>query len=247
MKVSDVFEFLNLQFPTALAEGFDNVGLLVGDSNAQVNGILVCLDCTNTAIEKAIEQGANLIITHHPIIFSPLKNIRENSLVFKLINNGIAVISMHTNLDVADGGVNDCLCNALGFKNAAPLVCSDGYTIKLATIDECTTEHLAKTVKEKLGYPVRYTDAGKKIKTVAVCSGSGGSFLYDAAHTADAFITADLKHNIFYDAENLGLSIIDAGHYATEDVVVDPLSDLLKEKFADLKICTCHYTPIKFL
>ncbi|MBQ7045797.1 MAG: Nif3-like dinuclear metal center hexameric protein [Clostridia bacterium] len=247
MKVQDVFEFLNSQFPTALAEGFDNVGLLVGDKSATVTGILVCLDCTHTAIEKATEQGANLIVTHHPIIFSPLKNIRENSLVFKLIKNGISVISMHTNLDVAENGVNDCLCNALGFNNTEPLVCSDGYTIKLATIDECTAETLAKTVKTKLGYPVRYTDAGKKIKTVAVCSGSGGSFLYDAKNAADAFITADLKHNVFYDAENLGLSIIDGGHFATEDIVVEPLANMLKEKFANLTICTCHYTPIKFM
>lgn len=247
MKVQDVFEFLNSQFPTSLAEGFDNVGLLVGDKTATVTGILVCLDCTQTAIDKATEQGANLIVTHHPIIFSPLKNIRENSLVFKLIKNGIAVISMHTNLDVAENGVNDCLCNALGFNNTTELVCSDGYTIKLATIDECTARDLAKTVKAKLGYPVRYTDAGKKIKTVAVCSGSGGSFLYDAKNAADAFITADLKHNVFYDAENLSLSIIDGGHFATEDIVVEPLANMLKVKFTNLPICTCHYTPIKFL
>lgn len=248
MKVSDVFEFLNALFPTDLAEGFDNVGLLVGDKNATVTGALICLDCTETAIKKAIEKKANLIITHHPIIFSPLKNVCENSLVFKLISNGIAVISMHTNLDVASNGVNDCLCKALGFLDAVSYTCSDGYTIKLANISECSADQLAKTVKEKLGYPVRYTDAGKKIKTVAVCSGSGGSFLNDVLNSsADAFITADLKHNVFYDAEIRELTIIDGGHYATEDVVVEPLADVLKTQFKDLSVYTCHYTPIKFM
>ena len=248
MKVLDVFNFLNSLFPIDTAESFDNVGLLVGDLNTEVSGMLVCLDCTNTAIDAATTMGANLIITHHPIIFEPLKNVTQNSIVYKCIKHGISVISMHTNLDVAKNGVNDCLCNALGFSDVTDYTCSDGYTIKLAKIAECTAGELANTVKQKLGYPVRYTDTGKKVKTVAVCSGSGGSFICDACLSgADAFITADVKHNVFYDAENLNLSIIDGGHFATEDVVIEPLAKILREKFPSVKTETCHYTPIKIL
>lgn len=248
MKVLDVLNFLNEKYPFKDKCDFDNVGLLVGSASDTVSGILVCLDCTAKAISKAESNGANLIITHHPIIFEPLKNVCESSLVFTLIKKGISVISAHTNLDVAAGGVNDCLTAALGFENIEDYTCSDGYKIKIASINPTSPDDLAKQVKSKLGYPIRYSKGGSVIKRVAVCSGSGGSFWEDVIFSkADAYITADIKHNLFYDAENLGITLIDAGHFATENIVVEPLAENLRKAFSKINIVTDHYTPINYL
>ena len=114
MKVKEILDFLYGLAPKELAEDFDNVGLLVGDENAEVKGIVVTLDCFNEVIDRAEDLGTNLIVTHHPIIFSGLKSVTADSLVYKLISKGISVISMHTNLDQSQGGVNDARCEALG-------------------------------------------------------------------------------------------------------------------------------------
>ena len=116
--------------PKELAEDFDNVGLLVGDENAEVKGIMVSLDCFDEVIDRAEDLGANLIVTHHPIIFDPLKSVTADTLVYKLISKGISVISMHTNLDQADGGVNDVLCEALGLYDVEELITSDGFSMR---------------------------------------------------------------------------------------------------------------------
>ncbi|MBR4972916.1 MAG: Nif3-like dinuclear metal center hexameric protein, partial [Clostridia bacterium] len=110
MTVKQIFEFLDSKFPISTACDFDNVGILVGDSNAKVNKALLSLDCTLDTVKKAVDSECQLIITHHPVIFSPLKSVLNGSIVYELIRNNIAVISMHTNLDVGLGGVNTCLC-----------------------------------------------------------------------------------------------------------------------------------------
>ena len=117
MTVNEVYEFLDEKFPFNTARSYDNPGLLVGDGNDKVTGVITCLDCSDEAIDKAVEIGANLMVTHHPLIFKPLYSVTSDSLVYRLIRNGISLISAHTNLDVGDGGVNDSLCNAIGLKN----------------------------------------------------------------------------------------------------------------------------------
>ena len=113
MQINDIFEFLNRLYPVSTACDFDNVGLLVGDGNATLNKALISLDCTLKTVEKAIQEDCQLIITHHPVIFDPLKRVNCGSVVYELIKSGISVISMHTNLDIGDGGVNDSLCISL--------------------------------------------------------------------------------------------------------------------------------------
>ena len=117
MTVQQIFNFLNQKYPVDTACGFDNVGILVGDPEMPVSKAVVALDCTTDAIKTAINNGCELIITHHPIIFSGLKSVLDDTLVFEIIKNGLTVISMHTNLDQGDGGVNDALCDVIGLKN----------------------------------------------------------------------------------------------------------------------------------
>ena len=127
MTVKDIFDFLNKKFPTETACDFDNVGILVGDPETQVEKAVVALDCTPSAVNTALKNGCQLIITHHPVIFAHLKRVLAGSAVYEVIKNGISVISMHTNLDVGIGGVNDCLCTALSLENVTKVSAADGY------------------------------------------------------------------------------------------------------------------------
>ena len=247
MTVKDIFDFLNGIAPVNTACDFDNVGILVGDPSAEVSGAVVALDCTASAVKTARDNNCGLIITHHPVIFDPLKTVLVGSTVFELIKSGISVISMHTNLDIAVSGVNDCLCYALEFNNFEKRPANDGYLLNFAELDTpLSADELAQYIKEKLGGSVKFTDSGKNIKKVAICSGSGGGYIFDTAVSGcDALITADVKHNIFIDSERLGISVFDAGHFNTEDVVTEPLKDLLSQKFKDIRFLTDRFSGIK--
>lgn len=249
MTVNDIFEFLNGIAPVNTACDFDNAGILVGDPSAEVSGAVVALDCTASAIKTAIKNNCELIITHHPVIFDPLKTVLTGSTVFELIKSGISVISMHTNLDIAVSGVNDCLCRVLGFDNFEKRPASDGYLLNFAELDTpLSADELARHIKEKLGGSVKFTDSGKNIKRVALCSGSGGGYAFDTAVSGcDALVTADVKHNIFIDTERLGISVFDAGHFNTEDAVTEPLKSLLSEKFKTVSFYADHHSEIKYV
>lgn len=249
MTVKNIFDFLNEKFPTDTACDFDNVGLLVGDPNTEVKKAVVSLDCTPSAVNTAIQNGCQLIITHHPVIFDPLKQVLAGSAVYEVIKNGISVISMHTNLDVGVGGVNDCLSSALSLENVTKVAAADGY---LLNIGELTSplypDGLALYIKERLGGAVKYVGAERQIKRVLLCSGSGGSYLGEVLRqNCDALITADVKHNQFLDAQRLGVSLFDAGHFDTEDVVTEPLKRLLEQHFPNVAFIADRTSEIKFL
>lgn len=242
IKVKDIFGFLAERYPLDTACDFDNAGFLVGDSNSEVKKALVCLDCDITAIEKAKELGCNLIVTHHPVIFGGLKSITENSTVYKLIKNDIAVISMHTNLDIANDGVTVKLCEALELQDIKPFVAENGFALRSAEADNLTPEDFAELIREKLNFSVRYVAGEGNINKVLVCSGSGGEFLKETVVFGfDALLTADVKHNVFIDAINSGVSVFDGGHYATENVIVKPLSMLLADNFKEIEFIP--YSP----
>ncbi len=246
MTVKDIFTFLNNFADVNTALSYDNVGILVGDSEKSVNKALVCLDVTNEAILKAKELGAQLIISHHPIIFEPLKAVLSDSLVFKCIENGLAVISMHTNLDSAKGGVNDCLAKALELKKVAVVTDSEGFSFRKGVLQkEMSAVELAEYVKARLGGSVKYIDSKKPIKTVCVCGGSGGGLLDLAMNSADALITADVKHSVFVSASNIDFPIFDAGHFNTENVLINPLTDLLCKKIPQVEFIAFNDTKIK--
>ncbi len=246
MTVNDILNFLNQKFPLDTACDFDNVGLLIGNSEQTVNKALVTLDCTVSAISEAVENGCQLIITHHPVIFNPLKNILKGSIPHTVIKNNLSVISMHTNLDVGNGGVNDNLCKVLEPILTETVVASDGYLLKKCAISPVSADDLAQKLKTSLGGCVKYTDNGKKIENLLVCSGSGGNFINEVnGFGCDALLTADVKHNQFLDAELLGVALFDAGHFNTEDIVIEPLKELLQTEFLNIEFITNHNNAIK--
>lgn len=247
MKTDEVFTYLNDLYPENTACDFDNVGLLVGDYNKEFTKALIALDCNLKTIKSAVELGCNLIITHHPVIFEPLKKVIANSVVYELIRNDITVISMHTNLDIGKCGVNDCLCEKIGLKNIQKFIASDGYALNEGTVSPISPKEFAKHLKTALGGVIKFNDTNKMIEKVLVCSGSGGNFITDAVVNGfDALVTAEVKHNQFLSAEDSGISLFDAGHFNTEDIVVEPLKSLLSKKFPNAEFIANHNSPIIF-
>lgn len=176
--VLQIYEAIDRLAPFSLSMDFDNTGILVGDRQKKVGRALLALDCTKEVLRQAKELGAQLIITHHPIIFHPIKRVNEDSLVYHLLRSDIAVISAHTNLDIAQGGVNDLLEDAI-----------------------------------RVG--------------------------------ADALLTSEVKQHEYLAAAAAGISIFDAGHFDTEDVVIEPLWEYLTKQFADVEFFTTHHTVIR--
>ena len=248
MKISDIYNMLDEKFNFSSACSYDNPGHLVGSMNDDVKGIVVCLDCTEEAVSQAISEGANLIISHHPVIFDGLKSVTDESIVYRLIRADISVISVHTNLDQADGGVNDALCEKAGLENVEKVADHEGFLYRIGELAEpLTADEFATKISKSLAYPVKYVGTNTHIKRVAVCSGSGGSMLYEVAEQGiDAYLTADIKHDVFMDAHSMGIALFDAGHFGTEDIIVSILANQLKKAFPEINIYENHFSPIKF-
>ncbi len=244
MKILDVYNKLNEIAPFELAEEWDNCGLLLGSFDTTVKTAVTCLDVTDEVINFAVENNAELIISHHPVIFDPLKSIDYNSKIAKLVRNNIAVISAHTNLDAADGGVNDTLCARLSLTPTAK------FADNLGRICNCETfengKALAKYAKEKLNSTeLTYIDANKPINCIALCSGSGSSLVEDViAQKVDAYITGELKHNTMIDLYEAGISVIMAGHFSTEVVISAPLAEKLTQMLPEINFLNSPQTPI---
>lgn len=248
MTVNDIYTFLNEKYDFSSALSYDNAGHLVGSIDSAVTGIVVCLDCTEEAVSYAVEKGANLIVSHHPVIFDPLKKVTDESIVYRLIRNDISVISAHTNLDQADGGINETLAKVIGLENIGKVTDSEGFVYRIGeTKEPISADDFAKEVSSILNLPVKYVGTNSHIKRVAVCSGSGGSMLGEVAQTGvDAFVTADVKHDVFLDAHSIGMVLLDAGHFNTEDIIVEPLAKELQTAFPSVKVIENHFTPIKY-
>lgn len=243
-RVKDFYEFLNTLAPFDTQESWDNSGMLVGDAEAEVKKAAVVLDITAEEIAKAKSAGAELIISHHPVIFSPLKSVTKGSVPFELVTSSINAICCHTPLDIAEGGTNDTLSQLLGFD----LTQSENDPIlRTGTIESTTASALAEHIAQKLGTRVRYADAGKPIQKIALCTGAGCS-LIEAAGKIDAFITGDASHHNFLDCVQAGITLIAAGHYETEIVVVPALVKRLQKQFPNIEIIDLKQeNPIKFI
>ncbi len=242
-KVKDFYDYLNSIAPFDTQEDWDNSGMLVGDMNADVKKAAVVLDITPEEIEKAKTIGANLIISHHPVIFSPIKSVTKGSVPYELIASSINALCCHTPLDIAEGGTNDSLAELLGID----VTRADDPILRLGTVEPTTADELAGKIAEALNTKVRYADAGKKIEKVAICTGAGCS-LIEAAGEIDAFITGDASHHNFLDCVQAGITLIAAGHYETEIVVVPVLVKKLQAQFPDIEIIDIKQeNPIKFI
>ena len=235
--VRDVEEVLFAWAPKDLAENWDNVGLLVGDPDAPVRKILVSLDITEAVVAEAVEQGANLIVAHHPVMnctWHPVQTIRtddrQGRILTGLIRHNIAAICMHTNLDAADGGVNDILAQKLGLTDLIPL--NEEKIGRIGTIKcELPLVEFTHFVIKSLGcHGLRYTDCGKPVHRIAVGGGACSEFIPQAiAHGCDTFVTSDIKYHDFLDTTEINL--IDAGHFPTEDVICTELVARLSAAF----------------
>lgn len=234
-KIKDIIEFVEGFAPLSLAMDFDNVGLLVGDSDTEVRTAVVALDITPEVVNEAAENGAQLVISHHPVIFEPLKSIDSSSVVYRLIKNGLSALCLHTNLDLSpDFGVNTCLAEAVGVRNGSFVGDECLYIGELES--ELENRGFALNVKEALNCGgLRLTMPDKRVKKVALCSGSGGDLAPLAASLgADVLLTGEIKHHQILDANAAGIAVIDVGHFKSEDVVIAPFTEKLKKKFSDI-------------
>jgi len=248
MKLKEIYEFIDTIAPFDSQLSFDNAGFLVGDKNEELTSAVVTLDVTDGAIEYARSVGANLIISHHPVIFEAVKSVTADSIIYKLIKSGISVISAHTNLDMAVGGINDLLCQKIGLENIEGILPEgDVFSARKGCLQApLTADEFAAFLKTVFpSAAIKYADKKGQITTVGVCSGSGGSLLSSMIENGvDAFVTADVKHNVFLDSARANIAIYDCGHFDTEDIIVSPLKVKLKEKFGD-KFYEYHSEIIK--
>ncbi len=243
--IKTAFDIIEEIAPSELAEEWDNIGLQIGAPGDELKGVMVALDATPEVVGSAAERGFNLLVTHHPLFFSGVKSIDTNAGMGKTVKaailGGVTIFSAHTNLDSARGGINDMLAEMIGLKNTEPLMPADSdKTAGLGRVGELEKtmrlDEVAQKLRERLNTP-SLRMAGNmedKIKRVALCSGSGGSMIDEAArHRADLFITGDIKYHDARQAEETGMSLIDAGHFATERIVVEQLSHLLKKRLSE--------------
>lgn len=250
--VREVYQYLDGLAPFSLQMDFDNAGFLVGRGDRTVTKILVSLDITEEVAAEAAEVGAELIVSHHPVIFHPARSVTDGGpdgrILLSLIEHGIAAICAHTNLDAAQGGVNVCLAQALELTDLEQLhqdgVDRSGQPYGIGRVGNVSANNnlsageYAAFVKEKLhAAGVRFADGGKPVRRVAVGGGSCGSMLADAAAAGcDTFVTADVKYDQFLEARALGITLMDAGHYATENVVCPKIVQYLSLKFPGIPV-----------
>lgn len=257
-KVKDIKDALEAFAPSCLKMDFDNVGLLAGFSNADVDRLIVALDITDAVIEEAISQGAQLIVSHHPMFFS-LKSITDEDRTGRkltvLLTNGISAICMHTNLDAVAG---DALAEAAGLTGTELLhedvfdEAGAPYSFgRVGTLKEpmALGDYLDFIRKRLNTGGLRYHDAGRPVYKVATMGGSGGGELRHAvARGCDTFLTSDVKYNVFLEAKECGINLIDGDHFCTENVMVPVLEKKLKELFPEVRttISRAHGQTVKF-
>ena len=251
-KVSEILSFVETLAPASMAESWDNNGLLCGRMEQEVKTILVALDPFAGVIAEAIDEKADLILTHHPIIFDePIKALNDETEIgrnlLNLSQHRIAAINAHTSLDQAPGGVNDCLAEKLGLGSVRVInpqgVDGQGRQwglLRQGVVPEQPLSQFLAAVKTALGCPgLRYVSGGKSVCKVAVGGGACASEMLAAVNAGcDTFVTSDVKYNGFLDAKALGVNLIDAGHYPTEQVVVPVLAKWLASGFPKVEILT---------
>lgn len=243
--VRDISGIVNLFAPEALAAEFDNTGFQVGDESKFVTGIVIALDCTERVIDFAVKKGCNLIITHHPLIFSPLKSIKLNdavgSLVVKLIQNDIALYSMHTNFDRANGGTDDVLAQAIGMTDVQRLehFMFEGENMGFGRIGKVNTTigELRKRLETAVGGRVITTGCDSRVVcTVASAAGAGGSLADIAAFKgADIFVTGEVNYHTALDAKRLGMDVMLCSHQGSEAISLNNLKCYLQNRLNDVE------------
>lgn len=231
MTLRQLYEALEQRIPSALSCPWDNDGaMLCLDWEKEVLKVMTCLDVTEGCVRAAMDQGVDLIVSHHPMIFRPLKRMDASQSAFRLpallLKAGISVFSFHTRLDAVSGGLNDRLAELLGMEQVRQAEGEEGNLVRVGTVRQCSPSAFAQRVANRLGCEVSCMEGERPIRTVMSVCGGGKDFLPLALEMgADAFVSGDLSYNACLDANALGLTVLDAGHRATEL----PVCSLLKE------------------
>lgn len=258
--VADILKFIETIAPPYMKEAWDNVGLNCGRMDRKVTKILVALDPFESVCLEAKESGAELLVTHHALIWKPgfvTDQTEWGKNVLYLIENGIAHINAHTNLDCAPDGVNDRLAQTLGLCNIqviTPMGTDEQGRpyglLRCGDVTEQPLEAFLSTVKESLHCDgLRYVSGGKPVSKVAVGGGACASELMDAVNAGcDTFVTSDVKYNQFWDAQAMGLNLIDAGHFHTENPIISVLADKIAAAFPEVQVIVSqkHRDCMKF-
>lgn len=251
--IGEVVAALEKHFPLNTQDSWDNSGLIIGQRDWAVEGVLLTVDITEERVDEAIEKGCNLIISHHPILFRPLKKINGNSgderIVAKAIKNDIAICAFHTPADKAKDGLSYQIGKRLGLSRMEILVKDEGsdergYGVVGDMGNGMTASQFVGHIKEKLSCEcVRHNECSKEIKRVAICTGSGSEFIDKAMRAgADAYVSADIKYHQFQQPEGKML-IADIGHYESEEISKNLFFEILTEIFSNFAICisgTCR-------
>lgn len=245
--VKNIYDYINSIAPFDTQEEWDNSGHLVGDFRAEVKRVVMALDASKEAADYCKEIGAQLLLTHHPIIFKHLCSVKSDSTVYELINNNIACVCAHTNLDKSDVGISANLAALLGVENTESYF--DGI-IRIGELErEMSIDDFAEYVSDALDVSgIRYTKCDNVIKRVAVGGGACGEYMDFAINNSDCFVTGDLKYHEMLDAHNLGKAVISAGHFETENKPFLMLKDRLEKIFCDVEFLIAPIdNPIKSL
>lgn len=241
--VGDILTCLEEFAPYSLAESWDNVGLMVGDRAGEVMRVLCALDATETVLDEAGARGAQLVVAHHPLIFTSVQSVTSDTStgrsIIKAVQDNIAVICMHTNADCAQGGVNDALADVFGLTDVISMGAGENKMLgRVGDLREAMLPaEFALFVKQTLQVGgVRYVDGGRPISRVAVGGGACGKMMDDALRQgAQAFVIGDSTYDQMQRAESLGLTLIDAGHYPTENPVVPVFARRISQRFPHLE------------
>ena len=261
MQIKDILTVLESVAPPHLQESYDNAGLIVGDPETAVTGVLFCLDSIEAVVEEAVRKGCNLVVAHHPIVFRGLKRLNGANYVertvIQAIRKNVALYAIHTNLDnVHQQGVNGRIASRLGLERTRILAPKPGLpdigagllgTLPAPMTGEAFLLHVKTALRAGC---VRHTALlNKPVQQVAVCGGSGSFLLPDALRAgADAFVTADFKYHEFFDADHR-LLIADVGHYESEQFTIELLYEIIREKFPTfaLHLTEVNTNPVNYL
>ena len=249
IKVNNIINEMELLAPTYLKEDFDNVGLMVGDKNKEVKKVLLALDCTLKVIEEAKKENVELIITHHTHILKRPSSITTDTLqgkkIIELIKNDISLYSSHTNLDSVENGLNDTIVSILGFDNSKILEKNKrddkaGLGRIVSLKESIQLEDLISKIKKSLNINnLRVVKGKDKVNKIAIINGSGQDFIGKAvALGADCIITGDTTYHFASDYKEMEISILDVGHFASEQITFFNVMENLKEKFKDVEFIT---------
>lgn len=247
--VADILQIIEQIAPKRLAEDWDNVGLQFGDPRWPAARIFVALDPTIAALETAVDAGADLLVTHHPLIFKPLKSVDVTTPTGAMLDlaarKRVAIFAAHTNLDSVEGGINDVLAEKIGLVPHGPLSPADGQEAGegLGRIGRFGSRRdlksVAEAIKAQLGLKsVKFAGSpDMAVQTAAICSGGGSGVVADfMSSDADVFVSGDLNHHHAIDVAAGGRGLIDVGHYASEQLIVPVLAGRLEQEINRLKI-----------